>query len=49
MRALNHAPNFEGMWDVLSTAPVYNPSTIHTDLVFPSEGDYRSYVRHYPK
>lgn len=49
MRKLDGKPTFEGLWNVLSTHPVYNPSTIHTDVVFPAQGDYRTYARHYPK
>lgn len=49
MRTLERRPTFEGLWEVLGTHPVYNPSTIHTDLVFPATGDYRSYVRNYPR
>ena len=49
MHALDRNPTFGGMWGVLSTPPVYRFSTIHTDVVFPAQGDYRSWARHFPK
>ena len=33
---------------VLSTAPTYNPTTIHTDLADVAAGSYRTYKRHGP-
>lgn len=36
------------LWDVLSTFPVYNFATIHTELVAPLLGEYRTYKRHGP-
>eukprot|EP01065_Artemidia_motanka_P018653 TRINITY_DN219_c0_g1_i3.p2 TRINITY_DN219_c0_g1~~TRINITY_DN219_c0_g1_i3.p2 ORF type:complete len:364 (+),score=142.61 TRINITY_DN219_c0_g1_i3:73-1164(+) len=38
--------DFDTMWDVLSTKPVYNGATIHTDLVNIATGEYRTYLRH---
>jgi hypothetical protein len=36
------------LWGVLSTYPVYNFATIHTDLTCPARREYRSYKRHGP-
>jgi len=40
--------NLFNLWHVLSTYPVYNFATIHTDLTCPASGEYRSYKRHGP-
>lgn len=48
MRSLDAQPTFEGLWKVLNTHPVYNVNTIHTDLAFPADGEYRSFARVYP-
>eukprot|EP00756_Hemistasia_phaeocysticola_P025322 Hpha_TRINITY_DN15999_c1_g6::TRINITY_DN15999_c1_g6_i1::g.71264::m.71264/K13720/NAAA; N-acylethanolamine-hydrolysing acid amidase len=37
--------SFDSLWTVLSTRPVYNFATIHTDLVLPATGLYRTYLR----
>jgi len=36
------------LWNVLDVNPVYNPATIHTDLVAPKWDEYRTYKRHGP-
>eukprot|EP00463_Aulacantha_scolymantha_P000848 TRINITY_DN1568_c0_g1_i1.p1 TRINITY_DN1568_c0_g1~~TRINITY_DN1568_c0_g1_i1.p1 ORF type:complete len:366 (+),score=71.82 TRINITY_DN1568_c0_g1_i1:34-1098(+) len=36
------------LWDVLSTPPVYNEATIHTDLISEKWDEYRTYKRHGP-
>jgi hypothetical protein len=40
--------SLDGIWDVLSTAPTFNPTTIHTDLADVSRGLYETYKRHGP-
>jgi len=37
-----------GLWDVLDTPPVFNPTTIHTDLVSVAWAEYKTYKRHGP-
>eukprot|EP00756_Hemistasia_phaeocysticola_P040903 Hpha_TRINITY_DN16889_c4_g2::TRINITY_DN16889_c4_g2_i1::g.148291::m.148291 len=39
------AISFDTLWTVLSTRPVYNWATIHTDLAWPAAGEYRTYLR----
>jgi len=39
------AINFDTLWTVLSTRPVYNLATIHTDFAWPATGEYRTYLR----
>eukprot|EP00466_Bigelowiella_natans_P007955 jgi/Bigna1/82434/fgenesh1_pg.92_\ len=34
------------LWEVLSSPPVFNKHTIHTDLLVSAWGEYRSYKRH---
>jgi N-acylethanolamine-hydrolysing acid amidase len=41
------------LWDVMSTSGgphgpigVYNPATIHTELIIPAKGEYHTYLRH---
>lgn len=36
------------MWNVLSTPPTFNANTIHTDLISPAWGEYRTYKRNGP-
>eukprot|EP01062_Namystynia_karyoxenos_P062072 TRINITY_DN549_c1_g1_i1.p2 TRINITY_DN549_c1_g1~~TRINITY_DN549_c1_g1_i1.p2 ORF type:complete len:404 (+),score=153.55 TRINITY_DN549_c1_g1_i1:83-1213(+) len=40
------AVDFDRLWQVLSTKPVYNAATIHTDFAWPATGEYRTYLRH---
>ena len=37
--------DLDGMYGVLSTKPVFNFATIHTNLINPATGDHRSYTR----
>jgi len=34
-----------GLWSVLDTWPVYNPTTIHTDIISVAWGEYKTYKR----
>ena len=40
--------DLDQLWSVLSTKPVYNAATIHTELVAPAWGEYRTFKRHGP-
>lgn len=40
--------DLQALWKVLDTTPTYNPTTIHTDLVAPVWGEYRTYKRNGP-
>ena len=35
-----------GLWGVLSSAPVFNLQTLHTDLCAPAWGEYHTVKRH---
>ena len=40
--------DLHGLWHVLSTVPVFNYLTIHTDLIVPAWGEYKTYKRFGP-
>ena len=40
--------DLHGLWEVLSTVPVFNYLTIHTDLAVPAWGEYQTYKRFGP-
>eukprot|EP00756_Hemistasia_phaeocysticola_P025326 Hpha_TRINITY_DN15999_c1_g9::TRINITY_DN15999_c1_g9_i1::g.71310::m.71310/K13720/NAAA; N-acylethanolamine-hydrolysing acid amidase len=39
------ALSFDSLWTILSTKPVFNLATIHTDFAVPATGEYRTYLR----